>query len=183
MSQQASQEMLIGACAAHGLARTGTQEELQKRLGDFLVAKLLFGEPKATNGGRKRVSVGSGSSSGSSATSPASGKRPATAWQAFQRTEKQRVKAAGFHGRVEIVKEIARRWKLFKNVGTSNAPLMLEHSSDATSEVESVPDGLVTALADLSAEELSTALQAHGIEDTGDDHETKVANLARAMLA
>ena len=180
--QQASQEMLIGACAAHGLARTGTQEELQRRLGDFLVAQLLFGEPKATNGGRKRVSAGSGSSSGSSATSPASGKRPATAWQAFQRTEKQRVKDAGFTGRVDIVKEIARRWKLFKNVGTSNAPLMLEHSSEDTSEVESVPDGLVMALADLSAEELDTALQAHGIEDTG-DHETKVANLARAMLA
>ena len=43
----------MGACAAHGLARTGTQEELQKRLGDHLVAQLLFGEPKATNGGRK----------------------------------------------------------------------------------------------------------------------------------
>ena len=110
-------------------------------------------------------------------------KRPLTAWHAFQRTEKDRVKQAGFHGRVAIVREIARRWKLFKQVGTSNAPLMLGHSSDeASSEAESVPDGLVTALADLSPEELSHALQAQGIEDTG-DRDTNVAALARAMVA
>jgi hypothetical protein len=169
-----SKEMLIGACAAHGIDRTGTQEQLHRRLGDHLVSQLLFG----TDVGSKRPLYSP--PRGSAAT--ASNKRPATAWHAFQRTEKDRVKAAGFHGRVAIVQEIARRWKLFKQVGTSNAPLMLGHTSDEASEAESVPDGLVVAIADLSAEELSHALEAQAIEDTG-DREANVAALARAMLA
>ena len=170
-----SKEMLIGACAAHGIDRTGTQEQLHRRLGDHLVSQLLFG----THVGSKRPLYSP--PRGSAAT--ASNKRPATAWHAFQRTEKDRVKAAGFHGRVAIVQEIARRWKLFKQVDTSNAPLMLGHSSDeASSEADSVPDGLVVAIADLSPEELSHALQAQGIEDAG-DRDANVAALARAMLA
>ena len=169
-----SKEMLIGACAAHGIDRTGTQEQLHRRLGDHLVSQLLFG----THVGSKRPLYSP--PRGSAAT--ASNKCPATAWHAFQRTEKDRVKAAGFHGRVAIVQEIARRWKLFKQVGTSNAPLMLGHTSDEASEAESVPDGLVVAIADLSAEELSHALEAQAIEDTG-DREANVAALARAMLA
>ena len=171
-----SKEMLIGACAAHGLDRTGTQEELRRRLGDHLVSQLLFG----THVGPKRP-LYSPPRASSAATD--NNKRPATAWHAFQRAEKERVKAAGFHGRVAIVQETARRWKLHKQVGTSNAPLMLGHSSDeASSEADSVPDGLVVAIADLSPEELSHALHARGIEDAG-DRDANVAALARAMVA
>ena len=107
-------------------------------------------------------------------------KRPATAWHAFQRTETDRVKQAGFHGRVAIVQEIARRWKIFKQVGTSHAPLMLGHTSDEASS-EASSDGLVAALADLTPEELSHALHVQGIHDAG-DRDTNVAALARAMM-
>ena len=180
-----SKEMLIGACAAHGLDRNGTQEELNRRLGDHLVSQLLTGTdvgPKRV-GTKRPIATGTGTPTASAASNGASSnKRPATAWHAFQRSEKERVKAAGFHGRVAIVQETARRWKLHKQVGTSSAPLMLGHSSDEASEAESVPDGLVTALADLSPEELSHALQAQGIEDAG-DRGTNVAALARAMVA
>ena len=172
-----SKEMLIGACAAHGLDRTGTQEELRRRLGDHLVSQLLFGTDVGPVGPKRPLYS---PPRGSAATD--NNKRPATAWHAFQRSEKERVKQAGFHGRVAIVQETARRWKLHKQVGTSSAPLMLGHASDEGSEAESVPDGLVTALADLSPEELSHALEARGIEDAG-DHDANVAALARAMLA
>ena len=52
-------------------------------------------------------------------------KRPPNAWYHFLAAEKERVKQAGFHGRVAILKECARRWAIHKRVGTSSAPLML----------------------------------------------------------
>ena len=174
----------MGACAAHGLDRTGTQEELHRRLGDHLVSQLLTGTdvgPKRA-GTKRPIATGSVAAVATASNGAASNKRPTTAWHAFQRSEKECVKAAGFHGRVAIVQEIARRWKLFKQVGTSNAPLMLGHSSDEASEAESVPDGLVVAIADLSPEELSHALHAQGIDDAG-DRDANVTALARAMVA
>ena len=53
---------------------------------------------------------------------------------------------------------------------------------EASSEADSVPGGLVVAIAALSQGELSHALQAQGIEDAG-DRDANVAALARAMLA
>ena len=164
-----SKEMLIGACAAHGLDCTGSQETLHRRLGDHLVSQLL-----------STPHVGSKRPMHSPPRASDNNKRPATAWHAFQRSEKDNVKQAGFRGRVAIVQEIARRWKLWKQVGTSNAPLMIGHTSDEASS-EASSDGLVAALADLTTEELSQALQVQGIEDAG-DRDKNVAALARAMM-
>ena len=175
-----SYEMLIGACAAHGLDRNGTEEELRRRLGDYLVAQLFATKPKS-----KRAS-----------TSTPAPKRPATAWHAFLREEKERVKESGFHGRVAILKECARRWALAKRVNTSEAPLMLmsgeatsgeatseaSSSSEAASDTESVPDGLIEAIKDLPAEEVHASLAAHGLTIES-DHDVNVVALARAMLA
>lgn len=171
-----TKEMLIGACAARGVDRTGTQEELHRRLGDHLVSQLFSGAD--TSGAKRPVAASAGASTPSTAktgtSTSSTGKRPATAWHAFQRSEKERVKQAGFHGRVAIVQETARRWKLFKQVGTSDAPLMLHQTS--------VPDGLLEAIAELSDGELSDALEAQGIEDAG-EREDKIAALVRAMMA
>ena len=176
-----SYEMLVGACAAHGLDRNGTEDEVKRRLGDYLVAQLFATKPKS-----KRAS----------STSTPAPKRPATAWHAFLREEKERVKESGFHGRVAILKECARRWALAKRVNTSEAPLMLmsgeatsgkatseaSSSSEAASEADPVPDGLIEALKDLPAEEIIASLAAHGLPIES-DHEANVAALARAMVA
>ena len=175
-----SYEMLIGACAAHGLDRNGTEEELKRRLGDYLVAQLFTAPQKHKS---KRAS----------STSTTAPKRPATAWHAFLREEKERVKESGFHGRVAILKECARRWALAKRVNTLEAPLMLmvagestsqasSSSSDAASEAESVPDGLIEAIHDLPTQEIHASLAAHGFP-VDSDRETNVATLARAMMA
>ena len=176
-----SYEMLIGACAAHGLDRNGTEEELKRRLGDYLVAQ-LFAAPQKPKSKR------------ASSTSTPAPKRPATAWHKFLREEKERVKESGFHGRVAILKECARRWALAKRVNTSEAPLMLtsaagestsqasSSSSDAASDAESVPDGLIEAINDLPTQEIHASLAAHGFP-VDSDRETNVATLARAMMA
>ena len=178
-----SYEMLIGACAAHGLDRNGTEEELKRRLGDYLVAQ-LFAAPQKPKSKR------------ASSTSTTAPKRPATAWHAFLREEKERVKESGFHGRVAILKECARRWALAKRVNTSEAPLMLttsaeasgeatseaSSSSEAASEADPMPDGLIEALKDLPAQEIHASLAAHGLPIES-DHEANVAALARAMVA
>ena len=173
-----SYEMLVGACAAHGLDRNGTAEELKRTLGDYLVAQLF-----ANKTSKKRTAT--------STTSPPV-KRPATAWVTFLREEKARVKESGFHGRVAIIKECARRWALAKRANTSEAPLMLTAPSEATSEASSsseaasetdpVPDGLIDALNDLPVEEIHASLAAHGLP-IGADPEANVAALARAMVA
>ena len=75
-----------------------------------------------------------------------------------------RVKQAGFHGRVEIIKEVARRWKLAKQFNTPAAPLMITPSSgagsseEAASETDSTPDALIDAL----KEELSELISSSG---------------------
>ena len=55
-------------------------------------------------------------------------------------------------------------------------------SSEAASEADPVPDGLIEALKDLPAEEIIATLAAHGLPIES-DHEANVAALARAMLA
>ena len=91
-----SYDMLLGACAAHNLNCAGTIDELKRRLGDHLVAQMF------TPNGKKRANP-------TSDTAGADPKRPPTAWVTFLREEKDRVKEAGFTGRVDIIKQCARR--------------------------------------------------------------------------
>lgn len=170
-----SYDMLLGACLSMGLASNGTYNELHKRLGDRLVKELFDG---------KHVSSRKNKRPPTSAPTP---KRQATAWFAFLREEKERVKEAGFEGRAAILKECARRWKLHKQVGTAAAPLMLAPpdsagSSGASSSTDSeAGDGLIEAIKELPTEEIHASLAFHGFP-IDSDHEANVATLACVMM-
>lgn len=148
-------ESLSAACLAHNLSTEGGYDELHARLGAHLVAKFLAPKRRAD------------------ATISRPPKRSKAEWCAFMKTEREKVLASGFTGRTDILKEIARRWKIFKTVGTSTAPLALP---------EPFHDGLIEALQDLDGAELDQAIEAHGL-DKEVDTETKVRALAEAMLA
>ena len=164
MSQAPSLEVLIGACAAHGLDRAGTRDELHRRLGDCLVAKML--EPSQA--------AAPPAADPAPATDPPSPsrKRPATAWQAFLKDETPRVREAGFRGRRAIVQEAARRWALVKARNTGSAPPLLAHVAPS--------EDLAAALYELSPEEMAEALEAHGLP-VATDHGANAAALARAL--
>ena len=181
-----SEDLLRGACLSHGLSGDGNTAELHARLGDYFVCKLLAPETCAPppdvmekKGGKKRAEAGSGEQRP---------KRAATAWHAFLKTEKELVKASGFHGRVAVLKEVARRYALAKRVNTGAAPLMLQHSAgsstDALSDTDSVPeDGLIEALRDeLDEAQLNASLSSYRLPIEGDT-EAKLKTLARAMMA
>ena len=179
MAAPYSIDMLKGACLSHLLPVNDgdTAEDLTQRLGLHLVTKLLKPDVKK----RKATSAPS---------------RSASAWYAFMRSEKPNVVAAGFTTRAEQVKEIARRYKIAKTVGTSSAPLALMPPSDSDAETSSplalmqpsesdadeATDGLVQALKELDAAELNAAMAAHGLPIDGNDEE-KIAALSRAMMA
>lgn len=177
-------DLLRGVCLAHKLSPDGTHDEMVARLGAHLVSQLLNPSAAAHVDKKKRPPT----SAGAAGATP---KRPMSAWYHFLRTEKELVKAAGFHGRVAILKECARRWALVKRVNTSEAPLMLMASEEATSEAssssetasetESVPDGLMEAIKELPCEEIHASLAAHAFP-IDPDHEVNVATLARAMM-
>ena len=172
MATPYSAEMLAGACMAHGLDGTGTAEELHSRLGTHLVAKLLSAHvPKR---GKRKAEDGT--------STP---KRSAGEWRAFAKAERPKVMASGFTGRAETIQEIARRWKIFKSVGTSTAPLALPapSGSDSDSDGSAPEQGLLDLLAqELNPAELNAALAAHGLPIDGSDDE-KLKALATAMMA
>ena len=178
MSTTYSQDVLRGACLAHKLSPDGTHDELVARLGKHLVSQLLIPEASAHVGKKKRPM-----SAGASGFTP---KRPMSAWHQFLRTEKELVKAAGgFHGRVEILRECARRWRLAKRVGTSDQPFMLSWSKDdgaSSSDTDSIPDGLLQALRELPQEEIASSLEANGLKVEDDNLEVNVMALARSMM-
>ena len=188
MSTTFSEDLLRGACLSHGLSGDGSAAELHARLGDFFVRKLLAPEtcaPPADVTEKKK-----GKKRAAAAASEQRPKRATTAWHAFLKAEKELVKASGFHGRVAVLKEVARRYALAKRVNTDAAPLMLQHSAvgsseEVASETDSSmsDDGLIEALrAELDEAQLNAALAAHGLPVDGDS-ETKFKSLAQAMLA
>ena len=180
MAAPFSLDMLKGAVLAHGLSVSDgdTAEDLTQRLGLHLVTKLLKPDVQKK---RKATSAPS---------------RSANAWYSFLRSEKPNVVAAGFTTRAEQIKEIARRYKIAKMVGTSGAPLALMPPSESDTESTSSPalmppgdsdtdegaDGLIEALKQLDAAELNAAMAAHGLPIDGDDEE-KAGALAQAMMA
>ena len=178
MATTFSIDLLRGACLAHKLSPDGTHDELTARLGAHLVAQLLNPEASAA------AHVGKKKRPTSAEAAPAAPKRPMSAWHHFLRTEKELVKAAGFHGRVGILRECARRWALAKRVGTSDQPLMLSWSKDdgaSSSETDSIPEGLLQAIRELPQEEIASSLEANGFE-VDDNMEVNVMALARTMM-
>ena len=181
-----SEDLLRGACLSHGLSGEGNAAELHARLGDFFVRKLLAPETCVPDvvtekkKGKKRAAAAAGEQPP---------KRAATAWHAFLKAEKELVKASGlFHGRVAVLKEVARRYALAKRVNTDAAPLMLQHSAvgssdEVDSETDSVPeDGLIEMLrAELDEAALNAALAVHGFPVDGET-EAKLKSLAQVML-
>ena len=180
MATAFSIDMLKGACLLHELPVNDgdTAEDLTQRLGLHIVTKLLKPDVKK----RKATSAPS---------------RSASAWYAFMRSEKPNVLASGFTTRAEQIKEIARRYKIAKTVGTSGAPLALmmppsDTDTEPTSPLALMPpsesdadeatDGLMYALKELDQAELNAAMAAHGLPIDGSEEE-KVAALARAMMA
>ena len=177
MATTFSLDLLRGACMAHKLSADGTHDELVARLGAHLVAQLLNPEAAAQVDKKKRAPT----SAGAAGVTP---KRPMSAWHHFLRTEKELVKAAGgFHGRVDVLREVARRWRLAKRVGTSAQPLMLQAPSDegTSSETDSIPEDLLIAIREVPPEEIASSLDAHGLE-VDEDFEANVMTLARTMM-
>jgi len=180
MATAFSIDMLKGACLAHSLPVLDNDkaDDLTQRLGLHLVTKLLKPDVQKK---RKATSAPS---------------RSASVWYAFLRNEKPNVVAAGFTTRAEQIKEIARRYKIARTVGTSGAPLALMPPSDSDTEptsplalmppsesdADEATDGLMHALKELDQAELNAAMAAHGLPIDGSEEE-KVAALARAMMA
>ena len=97
----------------------------------------------------------------------------ATSQLAFLRTEKVKVREGmpELKGH-EILKEVARRWKLHKLVNTNSSPLMLTHNDDDDDE-----DETLGMLQQLTPEELRHNLVAAGI----DVHNDPVVNARRLL--
>ena len=178
MAATYSLDVLRGACLANKLSPDGTHDEMVARLGAHLVSQLLNPEASAVAHVDKKKRP---TSAGAAGATP---KRPMSAWHHFLRTEKELVKAAGFHGRVEVLRECARRWALAKRVGTSDQPLMLSWTKEdgaSSSDTDSIPDGLLQALRELPREEIASSLEANGFE-VDDNMEVNIMSLARSMM-
>ena len=85
----------------HELPDHGTNDELCARLGSHLIDKYFENTPK------RKVTM------------------KMKGWYAFLKSERENVIASGIEGRANVLKEIARRWKIVKTAGTSTAPLLL----------------------------------------------------------
>ena len=188
-----SKPQLATICAEEGLPvfESDTAATIRRRLADHLIGKRLVQPPSpaavATFAPRD-VLTGQKRSTEGEQPKP---KRAPTAYHAFLRQEMDRVKAAGFRGRVECIKEVARRWKLAKAVNSEGAPLMLMHSSqagsstDLSSDTESASeeDALIEALrSELDEAQLNASLSAYGLPIDGSTDD-KIKALARAMTA
>ena len=174
MAALPSYDRLVRACAALDIDTSGDAAALHARLGAALVARLLDvpapttppptparsppGAPERRSGGEKR---------------PLS--EAAARWHAFARHERPLVLQAGFTANADVIKEISRRFKLAKRVGTAAQPPMLEAPSEGDSASDS--SGVVALLDDVGDGEIASALAAHGLEPTSD------ADADRAALA
>ena len=163
MASPYSLELLQGALLGRGLDGEGDAQQLYDRLAAALVKELLT--PK-----RKRPADGT--------SAP---KKSKSEWHAFMKTERPRVVESGVTGRAAIV-EIARRWKLFKAVGTSSQPLSLMPPTTSDSESDAGTEGLMEALKELDDAELNASMAAYNLPIEGDVTD-KLRALAEAMMA
>ena len=182
MSTPANHDALLAACTAFGLDTTGDDATLAQRVGST-VAERLFG-------------AAVGSAAATSTTPCTQHKRPredekkplsvkAARWHAFAKRERPLVKQAGITGNAEVLKEVAARYKRFLVVGTPDQPPLLAGPSTPEGEegdADGEEDGLVSALRDLSADEVNEALKTQGVEP-GNDPELNIVQLATALMA
>ena len=179
MSTPANHDALLAACTAFGLDTTGNDATLAQRVGST-VAERLFG-------------AAVGSAAATSTTPCTQHKRPredekkplsvkAARWHAFAKRERPLVKQAGITGNAEVLKEVAARYKRFLVVGTPDQPPLLAGPSTQEGEGDGEEDGLVSALRDLSADEVNEALKTQGVEP-GNDPELNIVQLATALMA
>ena len=156
-------ELLRRACVAHDVGIENRRyAELRAALGQKLVDIMLnVPFPGASNS--------STSSSSSSGSTDAATRKKQTMWHAFLRTEKVKVREGmpELKGH-EILKEVARRWKLHKLVNTNSSPLMLTHDDE---------EETLGMLQQLTPEELRHNLVAAGI----DVHNDPVVNARRLL--
>lgn len=167
-------DMIKGCLAAYDIDINGTHEEVHARLGAYLVAVKLGVTPPRASGKRVRPNI----------EPKAKKQRPTRAdWFKFLRDEKDKVKAElGLTDRVSIMKEVARRWKLNKEQGSSSSgPLLITYQGGSDSDSDD-SRGLAEVLIELPPDEVRAALDAHGVE-ADDDHNTNVARLVRVMIA
>ena len=159
-----SRATLAAACADHGLACYGSKLDLTHRLDTHLVeqklgAQLVTGKKRAASDvatlDQKRV------------------KRPVTKWQAFMKSEMPNIKASGYMGLTDCIKELARRWALVKKVGTSKQPLFFSDTGGGNaggnvvgtmSDAQGIDElgALADVIKDLPHAEVKDALVAHG---------------------
>ena len=160
-----SRSVLATACIAEGLPSYGTKFELTHRLGTHLVERKLG---VAAADGKKRAS------SDVPDIQMKRTKRPLNSYQRFMKSEMPNIKASGVTGLTDSMKELARRWRLAKQVGTSSEPLLL---SDKQGEVK----GLASVLEDLPPVEVNEALAAHG-EPVSSSSSVNAERLASALV-
>ena len=156
--------VLATACFAEGLPTYGSKAELTTRLGKHLVEQKL-----GVAVGKKRAN-----SSDVPALQMKRVKRPLTKWQAFMKSEMPNIKASGYTGLTDCIKELARRWALVKKVGTSKEPLFF---SDTGHEGNDEVDALANEIKELPHAEVKDALVAHGlpISDSADANAKRLA--------
>ena len=114
-------ELLRRACVAHDVGiENRSYAALRAALGEKLV-DIMLNVPFPMG-----ASNSSTSSSSSSGSTDASARKKQTMWHTFLRTEKNKVREGmpELKGH-DILKEVARRWKLHKLVNTDSSPLML----------------------------------------------------------
>ena len=167
-------ELIRGALLAFELSTEGSHEVLHARLGAHLVARML-GSSTST----PRPSSTSGKATGkrpmpSGGDAKEKKRRIPSKWVQFLSSERKKVvQAMPGATNAMVVQEVARRWKLFKQVNTSTAPLMLR---DNESSCEAA-DLAATLAGECGSEEIKEKLKEAHIE-ASDDHSTNAQLLA-----
>ena len=177
-----SVDMLKGALAAHNQRTDGTHDELHARLGAFLVAKLLSGDPlpstTSASAGKRPVASEPGAE-----TKP---KRRKSNWHAFVQTESKKVREGrpDLRGH-DVLKECSRRWKIMcANKASGSSPPLLTNGSDDGSDdasSDSAAEGLTNALMEIPPAEVNQGLTDAGLA-VHDDPAANARSLAFQML-
>ena len=158
-----TRDMLVNALASLDKEIYGTTEELMRRLGDILVMKLFARHERSESGIKPKRQK----------TAPA--RRSRAQWQAFLASERPLVMEGmpELSSKLQILKEVCRRWRLVKAASGPAAPLMLRHDA-----FDSESEELTTVI---SKEEIRTSLAAQDLP-CSDDKMVNAATLTEMMV-